>query len=218
MKQVLYFIPVIVCIVLIILFSNCSKSINPIKNVASNSYFPNTVGSYWIYDVYDSSNPHYPPRPKQYSVTIKVLGTKTMIDGKQASMWQYEYPWEIDTNYIRIEGDTVKTFDKDYSSSISDFDYPRQIFILPFKDQTGWNGKLIGIDTFIVAKCYNISTSYISYDTCYNIYHYNYELPDLVYYDNYWFKPNIGFVKIYYKDWFAPYYKSVWNLKEYKLN
>ena len=220
MKQNLCFFPAILCINLIILFSNCSKSVNPTNNVSSNSYFPNKIGNYWVYDVYDSStHRNYPTYPKDYEVKISIIGTKMMSDGKEATMWQYEYPWETDTNFVRIVGDTVKSFDK-YFSSIEPraFDFPREMYILPLQNQTGWKGKLLWVDTFSVKNDYNISTGYLNFDTCFNIYHYYYGSQDLRYNDNYWFKPYIGFITFYYQHFLAPKETYLWNLKKYYLN
>ena len=141
-----------------------------------------------------------------------------MADGKEATMWTYNYPWGLDTNYVRIVGDTIKTFDKWYSSTPRDFEFPRQIFIMPFTYEASWKGKLLWVDSFSVTNTYNLSIQGLNFDTCYNIYHYYYGSPDLRYYNNYWFKPNIGFVKIHYKQFSgAPWEYYTWNLKEYKL-
>ena len=216
MKQYLYFIPVIVCIGLITLFSNCSKSINQTKNVASNSYFPNTVGSYWIYDVYDSSMAlNHPTYPRNYEVKVSIKGIRKMVDSIEAVIWEYKYPWSTDTFYFRQIGDSVNIY-QEYAT-IDKLPYPDITFIQPFKDGKGWNGKLFLIDTSTVSNSYNLFNGYLNFDTCFEIYRYNWEVQTLVLHDYYWFKPNIGFVKIYYNDWLAPYYKAVWNLKEYYL-
>ena len=74
---------------------SCSK--DTFQNRASISYFPNTIGSYWIYDVYDSSvHRNYPSYPRNYEVKVSIIGTKIMSDNKEATMWQYDYPWEIE--------------------------------------------------------------------------------------------------------------------------
>ena len=204
-------------LLLFFLFNSCSK--DTFQNQKSNSYFPNTIGSYWIYDVYDSSvHRNYPSYPRNYEVKVSIIGTKIMADSKEATMWQYEYPWETDTNFVRIVGDTVKTFDKWYSSTPRNFDFPREIYIFPLQNQTGWKGKLLWVDTFAVSNAYNITTNNLNFDTCFNIYHYYYGSQDLRYSDNYSFKPNIGFVKIYYQHFLAPKVTYLWNLKKYYLN
>jgi hypothetical protein len=195
----------------------CSKDSLPDK--ASASYFPNTAGSYWIYEVNDTSQINYHSGyPRVYDVTVSIIGTKIMIDGKEATMWAYKYPWGIDTNFVRIVGDTVKTFDKYYSSTIRDFDFPRETFITPFVNQTGWNGKLLWIDSFSVASVANLPNGFLNFDNCFDIYHYYYGSQDLRYYDNYWFKPNIGFVKIHYRRFQgSPWEYYTWSLKKYYL-
>lgn len=206
------------CLIFLTFIYSCSKDTLP--NKASSSYFPNTVGSYWVYEVNDTSQINYHTGyPRTYDVKVSIIGIKTMVDGKPATMWSYHYPWGIDTNFVRIVGDTIKTFDKYYSYRIRDFDFPRQTFIIPFVNQAGWNGKLLWVDTFSVSLTLNLSTGILNFDNCFNIYNYYYGSQDLRYYNDYWFKPNIGFVKIHYRQFKgAPWEYYTWNLKSYRLN
>ena len=51
---------------------------------------------------------------QHFSVKVVIIGTKKLADGKIAAIWQYNYPFGIDTNYVRIVGDTIKIFDNSY--------------------------------------------------------------------------------------------------------
>src|SRR5580693_4288199 len=87
------------------------------ENPYSSKYFPNDVGDTWVYDVTDSSQStiNNPSPPSHYSVKVSITGIKKLLDGKDAAVWQYQYPSGNDTNYVRITGDTVKIFDNTYS-------------------------------------------------------------------------------------------------------
>ena len=74
-------------------FSSCKK--DKLPNKAASEYFPNKVGNYWEYEVYDSSETRgtYSSYPRRYNVTVSIIGSTTLADGKEATIWQYEYPW-----------------------------------------------------------------------------------------------------------------------------
>jgi hypothetical protein len=202
----------------IMAFIACNKD-TTILNQKSADYFPNKVGNYWIYEVNDTSQINYHQGyPRTYDVKVSIISEKVMVDGNYATVWTYQFPWGVDTNFIRLVGDTIKVYDTSYSSNIRDLEFPRKLFILPFINGASWKGKLLWIDTFNVSKNYNLSNGFLNFDSSFNIYHYYYGSQDLRQYDNYWFEPNIGFVKIYYKHFYgAPWEYYTWNLKNYYL-
>jgi hypothetical protein len=208
-------IALIVSILLMIFFNACSK--DAIKNNGqASSYFPNSVGDYWEYNVYDSSE-LFQGNSRNYTVKVSIVGVKKLLDNQDATIWQYEYPWGNDTNYVRIVGDTVKVFDLVYSRYLEDLSYPRQFFLLPFEDQKRWHGKLLWIDTYDVSFKSSLVTQFNKYDSCFQIYR-HYTGPNMDYNDDYWFKPNVGMVMIHYNDYnFAPVTARLWQLKDYHL-
>lgn len=197
-----------------ILLSSCHKdTIKP--NVKASEYFPNTIGDYWEYDVYDSTSNY--PEVKKYAVRVRIQGIKKLIDGIDAYIWQYEYPWGNDTNYLRIIDDTIKIFDLVYSRTIRDLQFPRNIFLIPFQDEQRWNGKLLAIDSSHVVFQSAISTLSESFTNGFKIYR-HYLGPNLEYNDSYYFVPQIGMVKIYYDHYsLGPRFKILWQLKKYYL-
>ena len=57
MKQICW--NIIKTLLIGILFSSCKKDTTP--NKAASEYFPNKVGNYWEYEVYDSARKRYYP-------------------------------------------------------------------------------------------------------------------------------------------------------------
>src|SRR5690348_5527847 len=104
-------------ILLCLLFTMTSCRKDAIRrNGLSSAYFPNTVSDYWEYEVYDSSTVReHEGFPREYTVKVTVAGIKRLVDRKPAKVWQYQYPWGKDTNYVRISGDSIKVLDPAYS-------------------------------------------------------------------------------------------------------
>jgi len=143
----------------IVLFS-CKKE-NTIINMKSTEYFPNKVGNYWEYDVYDSSQiREHTDIPRQYQVRVTIIGTKKLVDNIDAMIWKYKYPWGNEVKYVRNASDTIKIYDTIYSNTVTSLLYPRLIFIQPFFDGQEWAGKLLWVDSFFVSK--ENSTSFIN--------------------------------------------------------
>jgi hypothetical protein len=135
----------------IVLFS-CKKE-RTIINVKSTEYFPNEVGNYWEYEVYDSSRiREHTDIPRQYQVRVTIIGIKKLADNIDAMIWKYEYPWGNEIKYFRNSSDTIKIYDTTYSNTLTSLLYPRLMFIQPFTDRQEWAGKLLWVDSFFVSK------------------------------------------------------------------
>jgi hypothetical protein len=208
MKKLIYISSVIFLLASVL--AACQKEV--IKpNKEASEYFPNKVGNYWIYELYDSTS------AKQYDVIVKITDTKKLVDGKGATIWVYEYPWGFDTNYVRITQDTVKVYDKFRTETIYNLKFPLKIFLIPFQDGQRWDGKLIAIDSSNVKAKSSISTSAKEFKNGFSIYH-HYIGPNLEYNDTYDFIPKIGMVKVYYNHYdLAPPTRVLWQLKKYYL-
>jgi len=204
-------------IIILLLFVSCQKN-NYAPSKAASEYFPNTIGDYWEYSVYDSSMiPTHPRLPRNYPVKVSIIGTKQLVDNKDAVVWQYSYPDGNDLRYIRIVGDTVKIYDTIYSRTIRDLQFPRQIFIIPFKDSNSWQSNLLISDIYSTTFLLNAVVQNKSYDSVFKIYE-HYIGPNIDNSDTYWFKPNIGRIQIYYNDYnLAPKTIQLWQLKKYYL-
>lgn len=198
-----------------LLFTSCHKdTIKP--NTTASEYFPNLIGDYWEYNVHDSTAGY--TVVENYTVKVTIVGITKLIDGNDAYVWQYAYPSLIDTNYIRIVGDTVKIFDLTYSRTLRDLQFPRKIFIIPFSNEQRWDGKLLLTDSFHVYPIESIATNAGRFTNCFRIYHY-YLAPNTEYIDNYWFKQNVGFIKMDFKHYMLnPRTYQTWTLKKYYLH
>lgn len=204
---------------LLIFCFSCNKeniNSNPIAN-----YFPNAVGDSWEYDVTDSAQYVQGSNNtvSHYSVQVLIVGTKKMADGKSVAIWKYNYPFGIDTNYVRIVGDTIKIFDNSYNShTIEGLKYPMLIFVEPFKVDEGWDGKHAWSDTLNVVKQEDVTTSFKTFKDCFQIYR-HYIGPNMEFKDNYWFKPQIGMIRIYTNRYIlAPFMYRIWQLKAYSVH
>jgi hypothetical protein len=186
----------------------------------SSEYFPNEIGDSWVYDVTDStqSSPGNPSSPSHYAVTVTITGIKRLLDGKEAAIWEYQYPVGNETNYLRITGDTIKVFDNTYSRTMTDLNFPRQIFLLPFQVNQSWKGKLYDADSTKVIEKADVRIGAQTFTGCYHIYR-HYSGPNIELNDHYWFKPDIGMVTIYKKDFnFGPTLYSTWQLKSFSVH
>ena len=209
------FKPMTLLIVITLLLASCHKDTAK-PNTSATEYYPNQVGDYWEYEVHDSTTDF--PKVKNYTVKVSITGITKLVDGINASIWQYEYPWGVDTNYVRIVDDTVKVFSLTYSKSLRDLLFPRQVYIIPFANEQRWDGKLLLIDSFHVYTSVSVVTNAGAFTDCFNIYHY-YVAPNTEYIDNYWFKPNIGMVKTSYNHYVLnPRTFQTWSLKKYYLH
>lgn len=206
-------ITMIVHLFLLGLLLSCNKH-TPEQNTPYDKYFANNVGNYWEYDVYDSSSVRvHSDYPRAYTVKVIISGIQKLVDGKDATVWEYQYPWGNDTNYVRLVGDTVKIFDRVYSRSIEDLNFPRQIFLLPFEISKRWDGKLLYIDTSRVIRQEDVTVPAQTFTNCFDLFR-HYLGPNLEYNDSYWFKPNIGMVKIYLHEYnLGPVTIELWRLK-----
>ncbi|MFC4231574.1 hypothetical protein ACFOW1_06720 [Parasediminibacterium paludis] len=192
-------------------FLSCHKD-TIVNNQKASEYFPNKIGNCWQYSVYDSS------LQKQYDVTVSIIGTKKLIDGIDANIWQYQYPDKTDTNYVRLDVDTIKIYDKTRIETLQGLQFPLNTYVIPFKNGQRWDGKLLAVDSSYVTALTSISISAETFMNGFNIYHY-YLGPNIEYIDNYGFISNIGIVKMYLNHYnFAPRNKQLWQLKKYILN
>lgn len=76
------------------------KASNP---VAPAPYFPDKIGSVWVYSVYDSLT------ESSYNLTVSVVDS-TSINDRPATLWTFEGNGEVDSLYLTASGDTVMFF------------------------------------------------------------------------------------------------------------
>ncbi len=107
-----------------LVFFSCSKDNATTLRVkkAATEYFPNSIGNYWEYDVYDSSSSRdHPEVPREYIVKVMITGPKTLVDGRSALVWKYKFPWGNEIYYYRQDGDSVKTFEENIQQQSNNY-------------------------------------------------------------------------------------------------
>ncbi len=199
--------------ILILFFSSCNK--DTIKqNKEATEYFPNSIGNYWEYEVYDSSQIRdHPNAPRQYNVKVSITGTNLLIDNKPAMIWKYEYPWGIEIKYYRLENDSIKVYDTVRAAGLAYLPYPNDLFINPFFEEQKWKSNLLWTDSFYVKK-----DVVQDFQNVFRI-HRDYIGQQAYYHNDYWFSQKIGFVK-FYKNEINQGIQTIelWQLKSYNLN
>jgi len=184
-------------------------------NTESSEYFPNKVGNQWEYLVTDSTGTA--EGVKKYLLQVNIIGSKKLADGKEAQIWIYNYLNKVDTNFVRIESDTVKVIDRLYNNDPKPFDFPKAMYLIPFAVNKMYKGKLYCVDNYMVTKADTLKINNISYFNSFLI-NYHYEGPNMEYNDKIYFKPNIGVIKldmVHYD--LAPIDHKTWELKSYTL-
>ena len=196
-------------LLLLAFISSCQKSN---LNALPNNYFPNRVGDEWVYEVIDTAiqNNNYPA--EHYIVKISITGITKLLDGKTATIWQYQYPTGIETNYFRLTGDTIKMFTLYSGTTVEALNYPQMIYIQPFKLNESWRDNFDSSRVFGQA---DVKTPLKLFQNCFGIFHY-YTSPNIFGIDSLWFEPYIGFVSMYYiHHGGGPTIYSLWQLKSY---
>jgi hypothetical protein len=206
-----YPIMIIIALLFLAFVASCQK--NSLNSVPTD-YFPNRVGDEWIYEVTDSApEGNYPA--EHSTVKISITGITKLLDGQNATIWQYQYPSGSLINYFRMTVDTMKMFTLYDGTTIEALYYPQMIYILPFTLNETWRGNLANFDSSRVFGQVNVKRPLQQFQNCFEIFHY-YVGPEIYHIDTLWFKPYIGFVQMRYVHMDAgPTINSYWQLKSF---
>ena len=192
---------------LVVLIASCQNSIQPDTSI-SNQYFPNKVGDSWTYTVADTAYNSHPSLSSNSSkivtgtLRVSIINSTKLPDGTSATVWRTVWPpevsparppWNVDTAYVAISGDSVLVSDGLIYLSTCQCRKPQiaNIYILPFQTGKNWHlgpdsSRVVSEDTLNVPagtfnKVYRISSgegtvnSYLRQDE--------------------WFKPGVGLVQ-----------------------
>ena len=199
-------------VLLLLLSVICCRKDTSSSNKFSTEYFPNSVGNSWIYQVHDST------ANRAYIVAVKIVNKIVLVDGSEATIWEYRYPWGKDSTFVEVKKDSVKIYDKFRIESVRGIEFPLKIFLLPLNNDQRWDGKLLSVDTFYVTAQSLIRTSSQAFNNGFDIYHY-YKGPNIEYKEHYFFIPRVGMVKMNYDHYdLGPPTKLLWEVKSYQLN
>jgi len=215
--KILYILVISISSLSSIFLLACRKNV---ENPGLSKYYPNDVGDTWQYDVTDSaqSTPNNPTLPIHYSVKVSIVGTRILPDGRESSVWQYQYPSGNDTNYVRLKGDTVQVFGSSAATSLSKLNFPDVIFLIPFQNNQHWTGKIYGSDNFATLGQTTMSYAGQTFAGCYDIFR-HYLGPNTELNDHYFFKPYVGIIGQKFSHYInSPILYQSWQLKNFSVH
>ncbi len=208
-----------------------SSQVPPLNNDSSNSqvlppesdssssqvYFPNRVGDEWHYLVDDTTiraNGIDSPTvsSSQYYVDIEIVGRTRLENRAIATIWQYQYPGSIDTNYVYQSGDSILFLDR------HKFSTPK-VYITPYAVGSNWLCLSGELDFKKVVSQGTITIGDSTYTNAWEIVG-GTTLADADYYLNERFKEHVGFVKTYFNNSYAflfAFHHTAWFLISYNL-
>jgi hypothetical protein len=150
-------------------------------------YYPIGVGCSWVYSVRDSFGLN-----SIDTVTIEVLSEETLPNGKSTTLQRYSshsrlrYQFNY-TEQVIIDHDTIRTLDGGS---------PKSLFVVPFSVGKGWRGpRRFGLDTSLVTAQGTVTVPSGTFSDAYYIKR-SYQDVDSQYFENSWFVPKLGWVRI----------------------
>lgn len=194
MKRLMIIVSVFAC-----LFYSCEED-NPNDLNNDPGYFPNSVGSYWVYERYDSL------AEKLDTVTVSITGD-TLHYGKNYKIWEYVYSFGIDTLFVIQNNDTVIFY-------MPWVDWIYQVYILPFETGNTWANPDFFEDSSFVSDKQDITIDGIKYHDVYIIDR-KASGPNENLTEKIWIKPKAGLLKlerIHFS--LGPYKNETWKLIE----
>lgn len=202
MKKIFYFI--LLMIYLVSTSSSCRKT--PV--IQLNSEFPDNIGTWWKYKVYDS-NYHILD-----TVTIRVIGHSKLDDGENATIWAINSLWNgPDTNYVTSKSDGIRI----YSGKLTTAPVIKR-YVFPLEVGDKWITQNIN-DTNRVTEMGTISVLAGTFSNGYRIQRNTREPPGLfIIKEDEWFVPNVGMVYRDYGSYGTPGVVSkLWELVSYQI-
>lgn len=198
----------IVHILLIIYLLSTSSSCKKTLIIQYNKEFPNSIGTWWKYKVYDSIY------NRLDTVTIRVIANGKLDNGSDATIWAINSLLNgTDTNYVTNKSDGIRIYPNKLITA-----YPNKRYLFPLTVGSYWVTQNI-LDTNRVTEKGNINVIAGSFPEAYRIKRDTREPPGLyVIQEDEWFVPNIGMVYRNYGSYGTPGVESkVWELVSYQI-
>lgn len=206
MKQYLIFL--LIGFAILTQSNSCKKSKPIIAEPVYNSEFPNNIGTFWKYKVYDSVSANLD------TVTIKVIGTTNLDNGDPVSIWEITSLYNPTIlNYVSNKIDGIRIYVNKLSSAS-----PFKKYIFPLSVGSKWITYNI-LDTNKVTLNTQIAVIAGTFSNAFRINR------DVIIPPGYnpikedeWFVQNIGMVSRYYFE-IGPGYviKNKWELLSYLI-
>jgi hypothetical protein len=180
----------------------------------STNYFPNSVGSKWIYSVMDSI------RSLMDTVMVEIVGSKILPGNIPVTVWHFSCAYGSgacldDTLYVRTNGDSVITFLYNHQFYGTD---GRASYIFPLVVGYGWE---INYDSSLVLEENPTSINAGEFSTAFKIHRSNSRPPNYLLLADSWFVQNVGLVKMDLVEWDTWWFRhriEHWELIWYHLN
>jgi len=203
MKKII--IPILLITYLLTTSSSCKKT--PI--IEFSKEFPDNIGTWWQYKVYDSIYNTLD------TVTIRVIGYGKLDNGDNATVWAIHSILNgADTNYVTNKSDGIRIFPDKLTTA-----YPDKRYLFPLVVGNKWITQNI-LDTNRVTQKGSISVVAGTFSDGYRIQRNTMEPPGLyVIQEDEWFVPNIGMVYRNYGWYGTPgVFHKTWELVSYHIN
>ena len=170
------------------------------------NYFPNDVGTEWIYEVHDVITGTYD------TVTVLIVA-EDVWQSLDVTVWEYWWRNRVDTQYVATQLNTLSFYNKGSTLPVAKY-------VIPLVDGAMW----------AYQHCYGMATTVVDFvDTCppqagdykhcfeYYTHVVNYAFDDNSYYSG-WLAPNVGLVFGWRSEEFnySIISKDIWVLIEYK--
>ncbi|MEN8122383.1 MAG: hypothetical protein ABFS35_18705 [Bacteroidota bacterium] len=190
MKKILFIAPIVILFIL-----SCEEAeVTPIEN--NLEYFPNTTGTVWKYERYDSLQNTID------TFTVSIIGD-TLISGDSCSIWVYDYKTDSEKFYVFQKDDSVKIF----KPSINRID---QLYKIPFELKSGWVNPDYKVDTSFVSGFQDVMVNNKMYTNVVLIERKAFCCNDYLI-EKIWIKPYVGLIKLERKHIiFGPYKNETW--------
>lgn len=156
---------------------------------SSNTEFPNTVGTFWKYKVYDSVFNNLD------TVLIQVIGNTMLQNGDNAAIWSlHSLYYGNDTNYVTNKSDGINIYYNRYATSSI-----KERYVFPLALGKSWTGQLIQ-DTIKVSEQGTVSVIAGIFSNAFKLNQDFRTYPGLnITKQEEWFVPNIGMVSRQYR-------------------
>ncbi|UCE23667.1 MAG: hypothetical protein JSU74_10245 [Candidatus Zixiibacteriota bacterium] len=170
------------------------------------NYFPNNVGTEWIYQVHDVLTGTYD------TVTVLIVA-EDVWQSLDVTVWEYWWRDRVDTQFVAADEDAISFYYKEFSLPVAKYNLP-----------------LVHGDSWVYPHCFGLATASVFYvDTCpaqagdfERCFEYYTHVEGVAWdddsYYNGWLAPNVGLVYGSRSEEFnySMISKDIWVLLEYK--
>jgi hypothetical protein len=201
-----------IVIIFLIIFLSCQKdkTLTNTENDAGDSHsipydYPNKLGSWWIYSVYDSLQSQFD------TVSVSIIDTTRMADNKKVFVWLYKSKMISDTSYVNIQNDTVTIFEKLYSA------IPLAKYIFPLQVGNKWIRYRNTVDSIEVVSKDTIYVAAGDFNSAFLIKE-DWWSPNVYVHILTWLVPRVGIVKQIKHISGFDFERTSWELIDYFIN